>query len=169
MLAINQVAASLFRFIGGVARNMIVANVFAMLVMMAAIILNGFIIIRGNNSSYYKKKCKTPSFINLCSLVYFSIDKVKKWWIWGYWISPLMYVQNAITVNEMLGNSWHKVLNGTISNETLGVQVLKSHGVFPEAKWYWIGFGALLGFTILLNVVFTFALTYLKREDLASF
>jgi ABC-type multidrug transport system permease subunit len=49
MLAINQVAASLFRFIGGVARNMIVANVFAMLVMMAAIILNGFIIIRGNN------------------------------------------------------------------------------------------------------------------------
>ncbi|EER98908.1 ABC transporter G family member 36 [Sorghum bicolor] len=135
MLAINQLAASLFRFIGGAARNMIVANVFAMLVMMAAIILNGFIIIR---------------------------DKVKKWWIWGYWISPLMYVQNAITVNEMLGHSWDKVLNRTISNETLGVQVLKSHGVFPEAKWYWIGFGALLGFTILLNVVFTFALTYLK-------
>jgi hypothetical protein len=34
---------------------------------------------------------------------------VKKWWIWGYWISPLMYAQNAISVNEFLGASWNKV------------------------------------------------------------
>lgn len=36
-------------------------------------------------------------------------DDVKKWWIWGYWISPMMYAQNAISVNEFLGNSWRHV------------------------------------------------------------
>jgi len=93
-------------------------------------------------------------------------DKVKKWWIWGYWISPLMYAQNAISVNEMLGHSWDKILNSSVSNETLGVQSLESRGVFPEAKWYWIGLGALLGFVMLFNYLFTLALAYLKREFL---
>jgi len=76
----------------------------------------------------------------------------------------MMYAQNAISVNEMLGHSWDKILNSTASNETLGVQSLKSRGVFTEAKWYWIGFGALVGFTLLFNALFTLALTYLKRE-----
>jgi len=74
----------------------------------------------------------------------------------------MMYAQNAISVNEMLGHSWNKILNSTASNETLGVQTLKSRGVFPEAKWYWIGFGAMIGFTIFFNAIFTLALTYLK-------
>ncbi|KAM3349874.1 hypothetical protein ACQJBY_022624 [Aegilops geniculata] len=58
--------------------------------------------------------------------------------------------------------SWDKILNSTASNETLGVQVLKYRGVFPEAKWYWIGLGAMLGYTLLFNALFTLALTYLK-------
>ncbi|THU63614.1 hypothetical protein C4D60_Mb01t17680 [Musa balbisiana] len=87
-------------------------------------------------------------------------DQVKKWWIWGYWISPLMYAQNAISVNEFLGHSWQHILQN--SNDPLGVSVLKSRGVFPEAKWYWIGFGALIGYILLFNALFTVALTYLK-------
>lgn len=50
------------------------------------------------------------------------------------------------------------------SSEPLGVSVLKSRGVFPEAKWYWIGFGALIGYILLFNALFSVALTYLKRE-----
>jgi hypothetical protein len=45
-------------------------------------------------------------------ICYFHIDlteNLKKWWIWGYWMSPLMYAQNAISVNEFLGASWSKV------------------------------------------------------------
>jgi len=38
-----------------------------------------------------------------------SKDDIKAWWIWGYWISPIMYVQNGITVNEFFGKSWKKV------------------------------------------------------------
>ncbi|XP_062195514.1 ABC transporter G family member 36-like isoform X2 [Phragmites australis] len=135
LLAVNQMSAALFRFIGGAARNMIVANVFASFMLLVVMVLGGFILVR---------------------------DKVKKWWIWGYWISPMMYAQNAISVNEMLGHSWDKILNSTASNETLGVQALKSRGVFAEAKWYWIGFGAMIGFTILFNTLFTLALTYLR-------
>lgn len=40
----------------------------------------------------------------------FLADHIKKWWIWGYWSSPLMYAQNAIAVNEFLGHSWQKVM-----------------------------------------------------------
>jgi len=76
----------------------------------------------------------------------------------------MMYAQNAITVNEMLGRSWGKILDSTASNETLGVQALKARGVFPEAKWYWIGFAAMIGYILLFNAFFTLALTYLKRE-----
>ncbi|KAL6659896.1 hypothetical protein ACP70R_002018 [Stipagrostis hirtigluma subsp. patula] len=135
LLAINQMAASLFRFIGGAARNMIVANVFGSSMLLVVMVLGGFILER---------------------------DKVKKWWIWGYWVSPMMYAQNAISVNEMLGHSWDKILYSTASNETLGIQVLKSRGVFTEAKSYWIGFGAMLGFTILFNTLFTLTLTFLS-------
>lgn len=35
-------------------------------------------------------------------------DDVKKWWMWGYYLSPLMYGQNAAAVNEFLGQSWRK-------------------------------------------------------------
>ncbi|KAG2598988.1 hypothetical protein PVAP13_5KG412300 [Panicum virgatum] len=135
LLAVNQMAASLFRFVGGAARNMIVANVFGSFMLLIFMVLGGYILVR---------------------------DKVKKWWKWGYWISPLMYAQNAISVNEMLGHSWDKILNSSVSNETLGVQSLESRGVFPEAKWYWIGLGALLGFVMLFNYLFTLALAYLK-------
>jgi hypothetical protein len=63
-------------------------------------------------------------------------DKIKKYWIWGYWISPLMYAQNALSVNEMLGHSWDKILNSTATNDTLGV-VLKSRAIFGEATQEW--------------------------------
>ena len=54
-----------------------------------------------------------------------------------------------------------QVLQG--SNNILGIDVLKSRGMFTEAKWYWIGVGALLGYVVLFNILFTFALSYLKR------
>ena len=40
-------------------------------------------------------------------------EDMKSWWIWGYWISPLMYEQNTIMVNEFLGNNWNRVISLT--------------------------------------------------------
>ncbi|XP_008795450.2 ABC transporter G family member 36-like [Phoenix dactylifera] len=133
LLAINQMATALFRFIAALGRNMIVANTFGSFALLILLVLGGFILSR---------------------------EDVKKWWIWGYWISPLMYSQNAISTNEFLGRSWSHSLPG--STEPLGVLVLKSRGVFPEAKWYWIGFGALIGYMLLFNALFTVALAYLN-------
>ncbi|KAL9330899.1 hypothetical protein ACSQ67_000509 [Phaseolus vulgaris] len=48
------------------------------------------------------------------------------------------------------------------SNETLGVLILKTRGLFTEAYWYWIGVGALIGYVFLYNFLFTLALQYLS-------
>ncbi|KDP41963.1 hypothetical protein JCGZ_26981 [Jatropha curcas] len=132
LVLVSQMASALFRFIAAAGRSMIVANTFGSFALLTLFALGGFILSR---------------------------DNIKKWWIWGYWISPLMYGQNAIVVNEFFGKSWSKVLPG--STEPLGIQVLKFRGFFPDAHWYWIGVGALVGFTLLYNFCFTLALTFL--------
>ncbi|KAI3868276.1 hypothetical protein MKX03_000187, partial [Papaver bracteatum] len=91
---------------------------------------------------------------------YIFFENVKKWWIWGYWISPLMYGTNAALANEFYGSRWNKPLPGT--TDTLGEAIIKSRGFFADPSWYWIGVGALLGYVILFNLLFTLALTYLN-------
>nr|POF12280.1 pleiotropic drug resistance protein 1 [Quercus suber] len=131
LLLVNQMASALFRSIGAMGRNMIIANTFGSFALLLLFALGGFIL---------------------------SKDDIKKWWIWGYWISPLMYGQNAIVVNEFLGGNWR---NGS-TTEALGISVLKSRGFFTQAYWYWIGVGALVGFLLVFNIIFTLALTYLN-------
>ncbi|KAI4379902.1 hypothetical protein MLD38_006141 [Melastoma candidum] len=133
LVSINQMAGGLFRLIGALGRNIIVANTFGSFALLTVFTLGGFIISR--------------------------VD-VKKWLIWGYWVSPMMYGQNAIAVNEFLGHQWrHIPPNSTVP---LGVQVLVSRGIFPEARWYWIGLGASTGYMFLFNFLFVMALKYLN-------
>ncbi|XVF47913.1 hypothetical protein PTKIN_Ptkin03bG0148200 [Pterospermum kingtungense] len=132
LLCLNQMASGLFRLVAAIGRNMIVANTFAALTLLSVLVMGGFIL---------------------------SHENVKKWWLWGYWISPLMYGQNAIAVNEFLGKSWRHIPRN--STETLGVLVLKSKGIFPEERWYWLGVGALIGYCFLLNFLFALALKFL--------
>ncbi|KAI5595772.1 hypothetical protein BDE02_03G162500 [Populus trichocarpa] len=136
LLLINQMASALFRFIAAAGRNMIVANTFGSFALLTLFALGGFILSR---------------------------EQIKKWWIWGYWLSPLMYGQNAIVVNEFLGHSWSHI-PGT-STEPLGIQVLKSREFFTEANWYWIGVGATVGFMLLFNICFALALTFLNAFE----
>ncbi|KAK8995057.1 hypothetical protein V6N11_069508 [Hibiscus sabdariffa] len=132
LLCINQMASALFRLMGGLGRTILVANTFGSFALLAILVMGGFVITR---------------------------DDIKKWWIWGYWISPLMYGQNAMAVNEFLGKSWGHVPPN--STESLGVLILKSRGISPEARWYWIGVGALIGYCFLFDFLFTLALKYL--------
>eukprot|EP01018_Ginkgo_biloba_P026508 Gb_37005 [translate_table: standard] len=81
---------------------------------------------------------------------------VKSWWIWGYWASPLMYAQNAIAVNEFLARRWQK------EGDNIGVRLLESRGIFPDSYWYWLGVGALIGYNLVFNVLYTLALTFLN-------
>ncbi|KAJ1284254.1 hypothetical protein BS78_03G191100 [Paspalum vaginatum] len=131
LLALNQMSSALFRFIAGIGRDMVVSHTFGPLALLAFQALGGYILARPD---------------------------IKKWWIWGYWISPLSYAQNAISTNEFLGHSWSRIENGT----TVGIGVLRSRGIFTEAKWYWIGLGALIGYTLLFNLLYTVALSVLS-------
>lgn len=36
-------------------------------------------------------------------------DDIRPWMIWGYYISPMMYGQNAIVMNEFLDKRWSAV------------------------------------------------------------
>ncbi|KAL0554085.1 hypothetical protein IC582_007996 [Cucumis melo] len=125
LLLVNQMASALFRFIAALCRNMVVANTVGSFALLTLYALGGFVLSR---------------------------EDIKKWWTWGYWISPIMYAQNAVVVNEFLGKNW---------GEALGLIVMKSRGFFPNAYWYWIGAGALLGYVFLFNFFFTLALSLL--------
>ncbi|XP_042482888.1 pleiotropic drug resistance protein 1-like [Macadamia integrifolia] len=133
LVCLKQMASGLFRFIGTVGRNMIIANTFGSFAFLILMGLGGFILSR---------------------------DNIKIWWKWGYWISPLMYAQNALVVNEFLGKSWKHVQSN--STESLGVAVLKSRAFFTDAYWYWIGVGALIGYVFLFNGLSILAVSYLN-------
>ncbi|KAL9167878.1 hypothetical protein ABFS82_05G126500 [Erythranthe guttata] len=133
LLLVNQSAGALFRFIGAAGRNMIVANTFGLFALLMLFALGGIVLAR---------------------------EDVKKWWIWAFWSSPMMYAQNAIIVNEFTGHSWSKLVNGT----KLGVLVMESRGFFPQAYWFWIGAGATFGFIILFNIFYLLSLTFLDRK-----
>ncbi|KAM5578905.1 pleiotropic drug resistance protein 1-like [Rosa sericea] len=132
-LFVNQMASGLFRTIGALCRDLVVANTLGSFALLILFTLSGFVLSR---------------------------DDINKEWIWGYWSSPLMYSQNAIVVNELLGKSWRHVLpNSTIS---VGVAALEYRGFFTHAYWYWLGVGALIGFILLFNIFYVLALSYLK-------
>ncbi|KAM3236224.1 pleiotropic drug resistance protein 1-like [Capsicum annuum] len=133
LVLVHQMASGLYRFIGAAGRTMGVASTFGAFALVLQFALSGFVLSR---------------------------EDVKKWWIWGYWISPLMYSVNSILVNEFDGKKWkRKATNG---NETLGHAVVRARGFFPDAYWYWIGVGALIAFVIIFNFCYSIGLAYLK-------
>lgn len=78
----EQMSGGMFRFIGGLCRTMLLANTFGFMVILMFFMLGGFLIPR---------------------------PQIKKWWIWGFWVSPLSYAEQAISTNEMLAPRWQKV------------------------------------------------------------
>ncbi|XP_030479880.1 pleiotropic drug resistance protein 1 [Cannabis sativa] len=134
LIFVNQMGSALFQAIAATSRNLIVADTFGSFVLLMLFGLGGFLL---------------------------SKNDIKKWWIWGYWSSPLMYYQSAIQVNEFLSDQWsHPEPNGT---RHLGIAVLESQGFFTKPYWYWIGFGAVVGYTIAFNVLYALSLTFLNQ------
>ncbi|KAK8618817.1 hypothetical protein V6N13_132796 [Hibiscus sabdariffa] len=131
---VQQMAAGLFRLIASICRSMMIANTGGTLTLLLVFMLGGFIVPK---------------------------NQIPDWWGWAYWISPLTYGFNGFTVNEIFASRW---MNKPASDGSpnLGVQVLRSFDVPNNENWYWIGAGALMGFTVLFNILFTFALMYLN-------
>ncbi|KAJ0028869.1 hypothetical protein Pint_35963 [Pistacia integerrima] len=133
---IHQMALSLFRLIASIGRVDVVAQTLGTFSMLMVFVLGGFIVAR---------------------------DDIEPWMIWGYYCSPMMYGQNAIVLNEFLDNRWDiPNQDPNIDAPTIGKVILKSRGFFTDAYWYWISIAALVAFSILFNILFIGALTYLN-------
>lgn len=129
-----QMTLSLYRFIAVVGRKLIVASILGFLTMVTVIVLGGFIITK---------------------------DDIEFWMRWGYYLSPIMYGQNAISINEFLDNRWGN-LTGSSHESTVGKSLLKERGFFTDEYWYWICIGVLLGLSLIFNFLFIAALEFLN-------
>ncbi|GLJ25054.1 hypothetical protein SUGI_0479440 [Cryptomeria japonica] len=137
---VNQFGLALLHLLASLGQTMVVAFTYGSFSMVVIFWLGGFVLSR---------------------------EDINRWWIWGYWTSPLSYAHNAIAVNEFLGQRWGEPVGNGL-NQTLGELVLTSRGIFPHYWWYWIGIGALLGYSILCNVLYTGALAILKPPGKAQ-
>ncbi|KAL9684788.1 hypothetical protein QQ045_022229 [Rhodiola kirilowii] len=131
---IHQMALSLFRFIAAVGRTPVAANTQGTFVLLLVFLLGGFIIAK---------------------------DDIMPWMRWAYYVSPMMYGQNAIVINEFLDKRWSTV-RFWFNQTTVGKVLLASRSFFMEEYWYWICIGALAGFAVLFNVLFVAALAYME-------
>ncbi|KAH9312808.1 hypothetical protein KI387_027843 [Taxus chinensis] len=132
LFLVHQMSSALFRCLAGLCRTQTVANTAGALSLLIIFMVGGFLIPKGS---------------------------IPNWWIWAYWCSPLVYGQNAILVNEMLAPRWNKSTEGS---ENLGIDVLERRNINPEGYSYWIGAAALIGFSVVFNLLFTMALAYLN-------
>ncbi|CAH2059084.1 unnamed protein product [Thlaspi arvense] len=133
---VNQMALSLFRFLGAVGRTEVISNSAGTFTLLIVFVLGGFIIAK---------------------------DDIPSWLTWAYYISPMMYGQTAIVMNEFLDERWGAPNTDTrIDAKTVGEVLLKSRGFFTEPYWFWICIVALLGFSLLFNLFYIIALMYLN-------
>ena len=71
LFLVHNMAVSLFRAIGAIARNIVVANACGSMMLMAILMLGGFVLPRG---------------------------QVHGWWIWGYWIGTYLMMSVRMSV-----------------------------------------------------------------------
>ncbi|KAK6138442.1 hypothetical protein DH2020_027817 [Rehmannia glutinosa] len=105
-VGVHQMALSLFRFIAAAGRTQVVANTLGTFTLLMVFVLGGFVVAR---------------------------DDIQDWMIWGYYISPMMYGQNAIAINEFLAERWSAPTNGT--ENTVGKTLLRDRGLFTTESW----------------------------------
>ncbi|XP_023766493.1 pleiotropic drug resistance protein 2 [Lactuca sativa] len=135
-IVLHQMASALYRLMAAIGRTQVIANALGTFMLLVVFILGGFIIAK---------------------------DDIEPWMIWGYYISPMMYGQNAIAINEFLDDRWSTPNpDPRINKTTVGKVLLKSKGMFTTDYMYWVCVIALFGFSLLFNLLFVLALTYLN-------
>lgn len=136
LFSIKQMALGLFRFIAAIGRTQVVANTLGTFSLLVIVVLGGFII---------------------------SKNDLAPWLKWAYYISPMSYGQNAIAINEFLAKRWSSPnTDAQFTQPTVGKVLLQSRGFYTEDYWFWISVSALLGFSVLYNILFIAALTFLN-------
>ncbi|CAI9107715.1 OLC1v1007147C1 [Oldenlandia corymbosa var. corymbosa] len=131
LFLVHLASTSMYRFIASLCRNVIVGTAAGSLFVVYNFLFSGFLIPR---------------------------TSIPDWLKWGFWACPSTYGEIAINVNEFLAPRWKKMLP---SNITTGQEILSVRGLKFDEDFFWISLGALLGFTLLFNIGWTLALSFL--------
>ncbi|KAL3538335.1 hypothetical protein ACH5RR_001701 [Cinchona calisaya] len=131
LFALHMAFISMYRFIASVCRTVVAASMAGLLSLLFVFVFCGFIIPRSSMPNWLK---------------------------WVFWVCPLSYGGIGLTLNEFLSPRWEKMLS---TNTTIGQETLDARGLNFNEYFIWISIGALLGFTLLFNVGFIFALSFL--------
>ncbi|XP_058083528.1 pleiotropic drug resistance protein 3-like isoform X1 [Magnolia sinica] len=132
LFGLHQSSTSMFRFLASVFQTPVAASTSGTLSVLIILLFGGFIL---------------------------PLPSLPPWLKWGFWLSPITYAEIGISINEFRAPRWQKISS---TNSTIGHEVLTSRGLDFNDYFYWISLGALFGFTILFNIGFTLALTFLK-------
>ncbi|ERN15919.1 hypothetical protein AMTR_s00039p00224920 [Amborella trichopoda] len=135
LFAMHQTSTAAFRFIASIFQTVVGATAGGAFFLLMGLLFGGFIL-------------APPS--------------MPGWLKWGFWLSPLTYGEVGISNNEFLAPRWDKISS---ANMSLGQQTLKNRGLLFDGSLYWVSVGALFGITILCNIGFTLAVTYLKAPS----
>eukprot|EP00891_Asterochloris_glomerata_P009650 jgi/Astpho2/9650/Aster-03918 len=129
-------SVSLFRMIGALARNIVVANAIGSLAMLGIFLMGGFVIAKPN---------------------------IHPWVVWIYWANPLAYAQRAVVINEFTAGHWQDKRYPYDTSMSLGDGVLKSRGFSNHYWWCWVGIGVLIMGNVIFNIGLIAAHAYLPR------
>ncbi|WOH13107.1 hypothetical protein DCAR_0832616 [Daucus carota subsp. sativus] len=130
--ALHQASSSLYRMIASIFQSEAISTFCTSLSILLMMFFGGFIIPK---------------------------QSIPVWLRWGFWLSPVSYAEIGLSLNEFQSPRWGKVTSG---NLTIGEQVLSKSGLNFKSYYYWISVGILFGFTLVFNIGFILALTYLK-------
>uniref|UniRef100_A0A803MQI7 ABC transporter domain-containing protein n=1 Tax=Chenopodium quinoa TaxID=63459 RepID=A0A803MQI7_CHEQI len=78
--SIYQMALSFFRSISAIGRTIVIATTACMILLLLMFVLSGFVIAKGD---------------------------ISPWMLWAYYVSPMMYGQHALVINEFLDKRWN--------------------------------------------------------------
>uniref|UniRef100_A0A7N0T827 ABC transporter domain-containing protein n=2 Tax=Kalanchoe fedtschenkoi TaxID=63787 RepID=A0A7N0T827_KALFE len=136
LFAVHLASLSAFRFIASCFQTMVAATTAASLAIVVVMLFGGFVI---------------------------PLSSMPSWLKWGFWVSIMTYGEIGLSVNEFRAPRWQKAT--TSSNTTVGTELLRSRGLDYEEYFFWISVGALFSFTVLFNVGFALALSFLKSPS----
>ncbi|CAM8923252.1 unnamed protein product [Rhodiola kirilowii] len=136
LFAVHLASLSAFRFMASCFQTMVASTTAASFAIVVILLFGGFII---------------------------PLPSMPVWLKWGFWISIMTYGEIGLSINEFRAPRWQKVTAST--NTTVGTELLRSRGLDYEEHFIWISLGALFVFTIVFNVGFSLALSFLKSPS----
>ncbi|KAJ6794307.1 ABC transporter G family member 41-like isoform X1 [Iris pallida] len=134
LFALHLASTSLFRFLASLSRTRVAATLAGQLSLSISMIFGGLILPR---------------------------TSIPAWLGWGFWLSPMTYAEIGIMNNEFQAPRWQKMTSESI---TVGQEILRGRQLDFQGYFYWLSVAALFGFTLLFNICYTLALTYLKNS-----